>query len=51
MLLSARHEGFPSLEEVSRGWDLVLKVAWAGVNRAAGEMAEHKPPESICWDP
>lgn len=39
-----------SLEEENRGWDLVSKAACAGVNRAPGEMAEHKPPESIRWD-
>ena len=41
---------FTSLEEESRGWDLVLKAACAGVNRVPGDMAEHKPPESMCWD-
>lgn len=30
------------LEEKSSGWDLVLKDACVGVNRARGETAEHK---------
>lgn len=50
MLLSTGYEGVPFPGRGEQGMGPSLEGCLWCVNRAPGEMADPKPPESICWD-